>query len=316
MSEEKSAPRSGEERHGSSLRSAMERGVEELGLDKVNFVKEALNWQYNWIGLAGAAAFALISGTGLPLVLAAGLELIYLSLVPQSSRFRRLVRSWKYAEEKRLHEQRLAAIFHELPAEMRKRYVELEELCRDIQANYARLSSTSQIFVQNMGERLQGLLQAYLRLLSSQHHHEEYLFTAEPAQIQHEIARLQGALDSDAPKVQEINRKRIEILSKRLEKFEKIRENRQVIEAQCGATEDVLGLIRDQSVTVRDPQEVSHQLETLLHDVEETEQAVREVEAIFDLATPELVGMLPLPESGPSSSPQQRTSSPPMRRVK
>ena len=113
-----------------------------------------------------------------------------------------------------------------------------------------------------------------------------------------------------------INRINVQTREMFTETFEKIRENRQVIEAQCGATEDVLGLIRDQSVTVRDPQEVSHQLETLLHDVEETEQAVREVEAIFDLATPELVGMLPLPESGPSSSPQQRTSSPPMRRVK
>jgi hypothetical protein len=295
------------------LRSVMERGAEELGLDKINFVKEAFNWQYNWIGLAGAAAFALISGTGLPLVLAAGLELMYLSLIPQNSRFRRLVRSWKYAEEKRLHEKRLTAVFHELPPEMRKRYVELQERCRDIQANYARLSSTSQIFVQNMGERLQGLLHAYLRLLSSQHHHEEYLFTTEPAQIQREIAQLQGGLDSDMPKVQEINRKRVEILGKRLGKFEKIRENSHVIEAQCRAIEDVLGLIRDQSVTVRDPQEVSHQLESLLHDVEETEQAVREVEAIFDLATPELVGMPPLPSgsdttsSGPASRVRQRS---------
>jgi hypothetical protein len=302
MPDEKSAPSGGEERQGLSLRSVMERGAEELGLDKINFVKEAFNWQYNWIGLAGAAAFALISGTGLPLVLAAGLELMYLSLVPQSSRFRRLVRSWKYAEEKRIHERRLTAIFHELPAETRKRYVELEELCRNIEANYARLSSTSQIFVQNMGERLRGLLQAYLRLLSSQHHHEEYLFTLEPAQIQNEIAQLQGALDADVPKVQEINRKRVEILTKRLEKFEKIRENRQVIEAQCRAIEDVLGLISDQSVTVRDPQEVSHQLESLLHDVEETEQTVRDVEAIFDLATPELVGIPPL-SSGPDTTP-------------
>jgi len=316
MPEEKNAPPGSQQRQDSALRGVMERGVEELASDKIDFVKEALKWQYNWIGLAGAAAFAFISGTGLPLVLATGLELIYLSLVPQSSRFRRLVRSWKYAEEKRLHEERLSAIFHELPEEMRKRYIELESVCRDIQANYARLSSASQIFLQNMGERLKGLLHAYVRLLSSQHHHEEYLFTIEPAQVQNEIEQLRSALDSDTPKVQEINRKRIEILRKRLEKFEKIRENRQVIKAQCGATEDVLGLIRDQSVTVRDPQEVSDQLESLLHDVEETEQAVREVEAIFNLTAPDLVGIPPLPESGPSSSPQQRTSSPPVRRVK
>src|SRR5215475_1345919 len=95
---------------------------EDLGVDNTNFVKEALKWQYNWIGLAGAAAFALVSGTGLPLVLAAGLEMIYVAVVPQSSRFRRLVRSWKYAADKREHQKRLAEMQSNLPTEMRSRY--------------------------------------------------------------------------------------------------------------------------------------------------------------------------------------------------
>jgi hypothetical protein len=49
----------------------------------------------------------------------------------------------------------------------------------------------------------------------------------------------------------------------------------------------VLQLIRDQSITLRNPQQVSDQLEGLVHDVEETEQTVREVEEIFEMATPE-----------------------------
>jgi hypothetical protein len=42
--------------------------------EEINFVKEAFNLQYNWIALAGAGAFALISGSFLPIVLAAGVE--------------------------------------------------------------------------------------------------------------------------------------------------------------------------------------------------------------------------------------------------
>ena len=292
------------EKLGSTLRGVIEHKAEELGLDKSSFVKEALKWQYNWIGLAGAAAFALISGSGLPLVLAAGLELIYLSVVPQSSRFRRLVRSWQYAEEKRRHEIKLSTLFHELPPDLRKRYADLDSRCRDIKANYARLSSTSQIFMSQMDERFQGLLNAYLRLLSAAQQHGEYLRTFDASQIQSEIEHLEGTLkaNGEAPKVQEINRKRIEILNKRLDKFEKIRENRKVIDAQCGAIEDVLALIGDQSVTVRDPQEVSDQLENLMRDVEQTEQTVREVEAIFDLAVPELSGLPPVPSASPTSS--------------
>jgi myosin heavy subunit len=258
--------------------------------DQINFVKEALNWQYNWIAMAGAAAFALVSGSALPILLGAGFELMYLSVVPNNGRFQRLVRSWKWAEEKRQHEVKLSAMFHELPPEMRTRYAHVAEVCQAIRQNYARLSSTSQIFVKQMEDKLQGLQQGYVRLLFAAHQQREYLQLTNPAEIQRELDQLQRGLSKDAAKVQEINKKRIEILSKRLEKFEKIRENRQVIDAQCAATEDVLQLIRDQSVTMRDPQQISDQLETLVQDVEQTEQAVKEVEAIFEMATPDAAG--------------------------
>jgi hypothetical protein len=274
---------------------------------QINFVKAALNWQYNWIAMAGAAAFAVVSGSGLPLILAAGVELMYLSVVPNNSRFQRLVRSWRWAEEKRRHEMKLSAMFHELPPEMRTRYAHVAEVCEAIRANYARLSATSQIFVKQMEDKLSGLQQGYVRLLFAAHQQREYLQVTNPAEIQRELEQLKKGLAKDATKVQEINRKRIEILTKRLEKFEKIRENRQVIDAQCAATEDVLQLIRDQSVTMRDPQQISEQLETLVQDVEQTEQAVKEVEAIFELATPDELGMqASIIDQSPSSQPRTR----------
>src|SRR6266851_10115145 len=111
----------------SELKGALDRKLDDFGLSQTDYVRAALKWQYNWIGVAGAAAFAVVSGTGLPLVLAAGLELIYVSVVPQSSRFRRLVRSWKYAAEKREHEKRLGAMYQELPAPMRSRYASVHQ---------------------------------------------------------------------------------------------------------------------------------------------------------------------------------------------
>lgn len=296
------------------LSDAVRRGKDELGLQDVNFVKEALRWQYNWIGLAGAAAFALISGTGLPLVMAAGLELIYLSVVPQSSAFRRLVRSWKYAEEKQRRQIKLTAMLDELPKDLRARYQNLCAICRGIRENYKRLSSTTQIFFGQMDEKLSGLLSAHLRMLHSDHQHQEYLRTTNPDAIRKEMEQLQKALESDPPKVQEINRRRIEILAKRIEKFEKVKENRRVVDAQCSAIEDVLELIRDQSVTLRDPQQLSEQLENLVKDVEQTEETVREVEAIFELASPEMSteGWNPLvsteaPERAPEPAPRAPT---------
>jgi hypothetical protein len=310
MAEQK-VPQQGAEKPGSPLHRAVEQSVEELGLSHVDFVKEALKWQYNWIGLAGAALFALVSGTGMPLVLAAGLEFIYVSLVPRSSRFRRLVRSWKYAEQKRQREMKLSAMFNEMPPELRTRYVALDTLCGAIRSNYSRLSATSQMFLEQMAQKLLGLLEAYLRLLYAGFQHSEYLETTDPDTIRREAAQLERTLSSDPPQVQEINRRRVEILTKRLERYDKVRENQKVVQAQCLAIEDILKLIRDQSVTMRDPQQVSDQLESLVHDVEQTEETVRQVEAVFEMATPDAVDtMAPLPTdssvSSSSSGPRAR----------
>ena len=227
--------------------------------------------------------------------------------MPQNARFQRLVRSWKYAEEKRRHEQQLDQMFQEIPPEMRVRYADLDQICTAIRENYSRLSSTSQIFAQQMEDRLHGLMQAYVRLLHAAWQHREYLRTTDLRTVERELAQLQKEQESDAPKVQEINRKRIEILTKRVEKFKKIRENCEVIDAQCAAVEDVLGLIRDQSVTMRDPQQMNDHLESLVHDVEQTEETVREVESIFE-NVPDLSGLgpegiMPLPsDSGGGNS--------------
>ncbi len=255
-----------------------------------SYVKAAFHWQYNWIAMAGAAGFALVSGSALPILLGAGVELIYLSTVPHNSRFQRLVRSWRYEEQKREREKSLSAMFYELPPEMRTRYARLDAMCRDIRENYKRLSSTSQMFVDQMESKLEGLSQSYVRLLNAAFHHREYLRVTDPESIKREAAQLQKDLAQDSPKVQEINRKRIEILNKRTEKFEKVRENCQIVDAQCAAVEDVLQLIRDQSVTMHDPQQISDHLDNLVKDVEQTEETVREVESIFDmspLATPD-----------------------------
>jgi hypothetical protein len=289
---------------GSSLPDAP--GPDAPGKD-INFVKEAFNIQYNWIALGGAAAFALVTGTAIPLALAGGLELMYLAVVSQHPRFQRLVRSWRFAEDQKLHEQKLSDMLRGLPPDMQGRYIKLAEVCRSIRGNYSQLSSTSQIFVQQMDSRLEGLIHGYARLLSAAFQQRQYIKTTDPDQITREIAALQQHLNSDPPRVQDINKKRIEILSKRLEKYQKINENRQVVDAQCSAVEDVLQLVRDQSVTMRDPQQVSDQLANLVHDVEQTEQTVQQVESIFSGLTPEMEGIMQDSDSSGSSSISQRT---------
>lgn len=274
---------------------------------EINFVKEAFNIQYNWIALGGAAAAALVSGTAIPLLLAGGLELMYLAVVSQHPRFQRLVRSWKFADEQKQNEQKLSDMLRSLPPDMQGRYIRLAEVCGSIRSNFSQLTATSQIFVQQMNSRLEGLLHGYARLLSAALQQRQYIKTTDPDVIKKEITALQQHIQTDPPRVQEINKRRVEILSKRLEKYEKINENRQVVDAQCSAVEDVLQLVRDQSVTMRDPQQVSDQLANLVHDVEQTEQTVQQVESIFSGLTPDMEGIMQDVDSPSTSSSSQRT---------
>ncbi len=271
--------------------------------EDINFVKEAFNLQYNWIALAGAGAFALISGSFLPIILAVGVELMYLAVVPHNFRFQRLVRSWRFSEQQKKNHQKLGDLLRSLPADMQTRYWRSAQVCNTIHANFSQFSSTSQIFLQQIDSRLQGLLSGYARLLLAAAQQQQYVKSTDANDIKREIAALQKTLSSDPPKVQEINKKRIEILTKRQEKFDKICENRKVVDAQCAAVEDVLMLVRDQSVTMRDPQQVSDRLENLVHDVEQTEQTVQQVEAIFSDMSPDLDGLMSLDNSSTSSTP-------------
>jgi hypothetical protein len=269
--------------------------------EEINFVKEAFNLQYNWIALAGAGLFAVVSGSLLPIILAGGAELMYLAIVPQNSRFQRLVRSWKFGEELQQRQQQFAEMLNSLSPEAKARYAKLAQVCAYVRGNFSQFSSTSKIFLQQMDSRLDGLLHGYARLLLAASQQQQYLKGTDPNEIKREIASLQREMNNDSPKVQEINKKRIEILTKRVEKYQKICENQEIVDAQCSAVEDVLHLVRDQSVTMRDPQQVSDQLDNLVRDVEQTEETVQQVEAIFGSMGSDMEGLLSV-EGTPSAS--------------
>jgi hypothetical protein len=269
--------------------------------EEINFVKEAFNLQYNWIALAGAGLFAVVSGSLLPIILAGGAELMYLAIVPQNSRFQRLVRSWKFGEELQRRQEQFAEMLNSLLPEAKARYAKLAQVCAYVRGNFSQFSSTSKIFLRQMDSRLDGLLRGYARLLLAASQQQQYLKGTDPNEIKREIASLQRDMNNDSPKVQEINKKRIEILTKRVEKYQKICENQEVVDAQCSAVEDVLHLVRDQSVTMRDPQQVSDQLDNLVRDVEQTEQTVQQVEAIFGSMGSDMEGLLSV-EGTPSAS--------------
>jgi len=68
--------------------------------EEPNYLAQAFKSQYNLIGLGTAIGFAVLSGSALPLLPAAGIQLAVLPLVAGSDRFQRLVKARRLEEER------------------------------------------------------------------------------------------------------------------------------------------------------------------------------------------------------------------------
>ena len=251
---------------------------------KVNFTKEAFLLPMNLIFLISAmvATFFIIGteplGTLIP-TFAMAVELLYLGIMPRQERFRRAVKAQAVAEHVKPPSEK--DVFRLLSKPNQKRYIRMRNLEKLIKANYAKLGYASQGLLDSHVQKLNGLLDSHLNLLHSQERYRRFSQTASERDVAESIEEILSEIDSNPPKVQAIKRRRLGILERRLEKFKKTKENLEVIEAQLETIEDVTKYIHEQSLTMSNPEEITFQLDTLLTEVEETQAAVEEVEAVF-----------------------------------
>src|SRR5258708_19777929 len=99
-----------------------------------------------------------------------------------------------------------------LPPDMQGRYIKLAEVCGSIRNNFAQLSSASQMFVQQMDTRLEGLLRGYVRLLTAAVQQRQYVKSTDPEFIKKEIANLQQKLAHHPPPLQHPTKNPLDIL--------------------------------------------------------------------------------------------------------
>jgi hypothetical protein len=256
-----------------------------LPTEEPNFLAHAFKSQYNLIGLGTALGFAALSGTLLPIVVAAGVELIVLPLVSGNPRFQRLVRARVSQEEDQEAAQRTQKesweLLQHLSGPEQQRYRALQGLAAEIRQNYKALDSTSQMLVEELVRKLDFLLSFYLRMRYSLMRYQAYFSTTDPERIQERIAMLEHEMSSGPERIQQIKARTRSVLEKRLERYQKALENRQLVEAQTETVEEVLQLLRDQSYSMRDPRTITEQLDGLVSSAEDTERGVRDLEELM-----------------------------------
>src|SRR5947208_421574 len=253
--------------------------------EEPNYLAHAFKSQYNLIGLGTALGFAVLSGTLLPIIVAAGIEMVVLPLVSGNGRFQRLVRARtsEEADEQTAARRRLEAseMLQYMPEAERARYRALQSLAAEIRQNYKGMDSSSQMLLEQLVEKLEFLLSFYLRMRYSLTRYAAYFSSTDPERIQERIAMLEHEMKSGPERVQQIKARTRAVLQKRLERYQKAVENRDLIDAQTETVQEVLQLLRDQSYSMRDPHSITEQIDGLVSSAEETERGVKDMEEIL-----------------------------------
>src|SRR4051812_20106799 len=176
--------------------------------EEPNYLAHAFKSQYNLIGLVTALGFAALSGTLLPIIVAAGAEMIILPLVSGSSRFQRLIRARtsEEADEQSATRQRVevSEMLQFMPETERARYRGLQALTNEIRQNYKGMDSSSQMLLEQLVEKLDFLLNFYLRMRYSLTRYQNYFTSTDPERIQERIAMLEHEMKSCPERVQQI----------------------------------------------------------------------------------------------------------------
>lgn len=261
----------------------------------INYTKEAfLNpWNLGFLIMAMLSAFFLSGtpGTGplfnIVLILAAASELMYLGIVPKQERFQRHIKSQRARELAKPPSQK--EIYGRLTKYSQRRYARLRKIEKDIQSNYRKMSYASQGLLESHLKKINGLIESYIKLLYQKERYEDSTRSGAEKEIARDIQEVRSELDTQAPRVKAIKKRRLRILEQRLDRFKKSKENLEIIEEQLATIEDVIKYIHEQSLTLRDPEAITFQLDTLLNEVEETEASVEEIEEVFG-STTDLLG--------------------------
>jgi uncharacterized protein (UPF0305 family) len=265
-----------------------------------NFWAEAFKNQYNLIGLVTAAGFAILSASPFPLILAAGLEMMFLPIMERLERLRRA--QALEAEKKQRKQNEVGDMMRALTPSERQRYHALETLAQEIRQNYRILDPSSRILLEELSGKLDFLLNFYLRMRYSLVRYESYFATTDPKRMEERIEALQREMAKGPERVQAIKARTRRVLEKRLERYKKALENRHIVDAQTETVQEVLQLLRDQSFSMRDPRTITEQLDGLVSSAEETERGVRDMEDILsaeqEILLPGSLGIEdePLPE--------------------
>ncbi|PLX31333.1 MAG: hypothetical protein C0600_05955 [Ignavibacteria bacterium] len=247
-----------------------------------HYLLKALRNPGSLLLFGGLAMISLISGNPLPLIIGAAGKLGWVVSAPMIPAWKRKVDA---GEEQKLRlegENRAKDLLKKLPAEEQQRYQQLVQTAMSIRENYGRYNEVSRGFLENISARLDDMLLRYLRMQFARDNYRRHLATNDASDLEHRMGLLESEMESDSEQIKRIKGKQLQILQQRREKLVKAKADSDLLEEQTTTLEELMKLLKEQALTMKDPEEMNAQLDSLMAEVEHTEQTVTAIEASFD----------------------------------
>jgi len=248
------------------------------------YLKMAFANPYNLSLFIGGFTAAVLTGSPVLFVLAAGLEALWVLHAPDSPLLRRLL--WDPQIE-RMREATSAADRAARMAPLDRAARARVEALIERQEEIHRLAAQNPSFAGDLLRTELGktdrLVSAFLEMSVTCQRYEGYLDHVDTAQLDRDRKRygqIAKAGAADDPEAQ-IAQKNIDVTDKRLAKLDEIKRYLQVARGQLDLIENSFQLLVEQIVTMQSPRELSGQLDELLDGVEAIRETTRDTDRII-----------------------------------
>ena len=278
-----------------------------------SILRELIFNQYQAIVAGGAVLASIFTLNPLPLLLWAGSELVLLPILDSPPLRRRMARKRREIARRQAAEHRARLIASFDPAFV-KRYAGLEQPTRTIEANYQSLSGISQAYLGEQRSKLDHILDGSLNRMLALQRYEKMQIMRNPSDLKKEIAALEEELKQ--PTANERTRaaleKNLDLKRRLLASYSAVGGNMRALATELDSMASLLEVLYQNSISLRDPQAISEELDTIVRQSEDSERAVREMEALLRSGTSGLdSGLMPdypmnVPGPGPVPSSASR----------
>jgi hypothetical protein len=247
-----------------------------------SILKELIANQYQAIVLGGAAIASLLTLNPLPLLVWLGGELIMLPIL-DSGPLRRMVHRRRLARAREETDERRARVIGSLGTANQKRYAEMEHLCRMIEANYQSLHGISQAYLSEQRGKLDMILDSCAHRMMALERYELLLVSRSPARVEKAIGELEIELEDESlpERARTALVKNLELKRKLLQSLGEAGGTIRALATELDSMASLLEVLHQNSISMRDPQTFSQELDTIVRQSEDSEKAVREMEAIL-----------------------------------